>query len=110
MALDRRDGNRGSAPSLPSAFFASFATRVLDEARFATRPEFRYLSTEHAPHYRRILRCFLEAYESYYQDELTAEWVFQALSQWDPDYTLDRCRDDLDSLCEWGNLAKSLDI
>src|SRR5207253_8468088 len=87
-----------------------FATKVLDESRFAARPEFRYVSTEHAPHYRRILRCFLEAYEGYYQDELTAEWIFRALSQWDADYTLDRCRDDLDSLCEWGNLAKSLDI
>ncbi|TAK35483.1 MAG: DUF2397 family protein [Chloroflexota bacterium] len=101
---------KGPVAAIPPAFFISFAAKVLEEAPFATRTELRYVGMDRAPYYRRIMRCFLDAYEGYYQDELTAEQVSQALSPWDPDYTVDRCRDDLESLCDWGNLVKALDI
>lgn len=108
--MNGRRSATGPAAAIPPAFFATFATKVLDEAPFASRSELRYVSTERAPYYRRIMRCFLDAYEGYYQDELTAEQVTQALGPWDSDYTVDRCRDDLEALCDWGNLVKALDI
>ena len=108
--MNGRRPAKGPVAAIPPAFFASFAAKVLEEAPFATRSELRYVSTDRAPYYRRIMRCFLDAYEGYYQDELTADQVSQALSPWDPDYTVDRCRDDLEALCDWGNLIKALDI
>ncbi|MBI3977027.1 MAG: DUF2397 family protein [Chloroflexi bacterium] len=108
--MNSRRPPAGAIASVPPAFFAAFAARVLEESPFAARLEFRYVGADRAPHYRRIMRCFLEAYESYYQDELAAEQVFQALAPWDPEYTVERARADLEALCEWGNLVKALDI
>ncbi|MBI2942551.1 MAG: DUF2397 family protein [Chloroflexi bacterium] len=108
--MNNRSPATGSAATIPPTFFATFAGKLLAEAPLTTRSEFRYVGADRAPHYRCIMRCFLEAYESFYQDELTAEQVFQALGSWDPDYTLDRCKADLEALGDWGNLVKALDM
>ncbi|AOY76542.1 TIGR02677 family protein [Clostridium formicaceticum] len=72
-----------------------------------TRPitEAKYLSTENTWRYRSILRVFYTQYEKIrywmYKEEVTQELKELPLFQ---DYTIDQCKQDLDTLVEWGNL------
>lgn len=68
--------------------------------------ETKYLSAENCYRYRPILRHFFDQYEKInywmYKEEVHAELTKHEAFQ---DYTIDQCRQDLDTLVSWGNLV-----
>ena len=68
--------------------------------------ETRYLSAENAYRYRGIMRqCYL--FDQKYRHWVYKEDIYEALRSSDAfqQYTLEQCKQDLDSLVEWGNLT-----
>ncbi|WP_077612273.1 TIGR02677 family protein [Clostridium sp. Marseille-P2415] len=72
--------------------------------------ETTYLTAENARRYRVILRFFYMQYEKikYWMEQ---EEIYRELSSHEEfaDYTVDQCRQDLDSLLGWGNLLTMQD-
>lgn len=79
---------------------------IINEKVMKPITEAKYLTAENAWRYRSILRAF------YYQYEKIKYWmykeeVFEELKSYPQfqGYTMDQCKQDLDALVEWGNLA-----
>jgi uncharacterized protein (TIGR02677 family) len=68
--------------------------------------ETKYLSAENCYRYRPILRYFFDQYEKInywmYKEEVHAELIKHEAFR---EYTIDQCRQDLDTLVAWGNLV-----
>lgn len=68
--------------------------------------ETKYLSAENCYRYRPILRYFFDQYEKInywmYKEEVHAKLIKHEAFR---DYTIDQCRQDLDTLVSWGNLV-----
>lgn len=73
-------------------------------------PETKYLNAENVARYRLILRFFYENH-SKLKYWLKPEEVFAGVNAWDllPDYTLEQCQRDLETLAEWKNLTSRHD-
>lgn len=78
---------------------------IINEKMLKTVQETAYLTAENAARYRVILRFFYMEYEKikYWMNQ---EEVFLELVSHNEfaDYTMDKCRQDLDMLVKWGNL------
>lgn len=86
------------------------AGQFLLQARRDLRTAFSYLQArERADYYQAIVRVFLKNARRYYKIYLTAEQVATEIAAVFPDYAVEKCRDDLDQLTEWGNVVKTFD-
>jgi uncharacterized protein (TIGR02677 family) len=91
----------GKAADAPSSLFSS-AFRHL-----GTIPLFTYLTAtkDKVDYYRTIMR-FLLARNREYEEEVTLQEIYTFVKQtFDASYTLDICRQDLESLIAWGNIS-----
>lgn len=73
-------------------------------------PETKYLNTDNVARYRLILRFFYENH-SKLKYWLKAEEVYEGVIQWEllPEYQLEQCQRDLETLAEWKNLTNRHD-
>ncbi len=76
------------------------------EARLKkTIQEVKYLATENSWRYRPLMRyCFLKYEQLQYWLYKTDIWKELSAYPEFRDYTLEECQQDLDTLCQWGNL------
>ncbi|HVC34732.1 MAG TPA: DUF2397 family protein [Chloroflexota bacterium] len=74
------------------------------------RAVFAYLQArERADYYQAIVRVFLKNARRYYKIYLTVEQVAAEIAALYQDYPVDKCRDDLDQLAQWGNVVRTFD-
>ncbi len=80
------------------------------DARIRAVPETKYLNADNVARYRLIMRFFYDNYRKL-KYWLKPEEVFEAVSATGlvSEYTLELCRQDLEVLTEWKNLAKRHD-
>jgi uncharacterized protein (TIGR02677 family) len=74
-------------------------------------PIFSYLVTSNrVGWYRAIMRTFLHHHRDLYHYQLTAQEIRDEMrEQFDPEYLLEQCQNDLAALKEWGNLITIYD-
>lgn len=68
--------------------------------------ETKYLSVENAWRYRAIMRIFYQ-FDMRFKHWLSKEDIYAEVMKLEAfaEYTLELCRQDLDALCQWGNLS-----
>ncbi|HVC32592.1 MAG TPA: DUF2397 family protein [Chloroflexota bacterium] len=80
------------------------------QARQELRSLFAYLQApQRADYYQAIVRVFLKNARRYYKIYLTVEQVAAEIAALYQDYSVDKCRVDLDQLEIWGNVVKTFD-
>lgn len=103
---EKEDISASEKPGEVTALAASLAFGLTDKI-----PVFNYLvTTERVGWYRTIMRVFAQRHRELYRYQLTAQEVWEEVrQQFDPEYTLEKCQNDLRSLEEWGNLITTHD-
>ena len=80
------------------------------QARRELRDAFAYLQArERADYYQAIARVFLKHARRYYRIYLTLDELAVELISLYSDYSVEKCRSDLDQLATWGNVVRSFD-
>lgn len=80
------------------------------QARTDLRAAFAYLQArERADYYQAIVRVFLGNARRYYRIYLSAEQIADEVAAAFVDYSVEKCRADLDQLEAWGNVVKTFD-
>ena len=80
------------------------------QARAELRNAFAYLQArERADYYQAIVRVFLKHARRYYRIYLTLDDLAAELIPLYSDYSVEKCRADLDQLAAWGNVVQTFD-